>query len=77
LRVAGTRDDFIRFIVGHYRLRDSSLHPIDLTNYEEDVREVVDIILDRGVSAGREFMRRELLAACPLPGLMKGDTRNE
>jgi hypothetical protein len=44
------------------------MHPIDLTNFEGDIAEVVDIILDRGVSVGRELIMRELLAACPLPG---------
>lgn len=64
----GSRDQFVRFIVDHHRLRDSSLHPLDLAGFEGDVSEVIDMILERGVANGREFERRELLDRAAIPG---------
>lgn len=67
LREYGGRDDAVRFLVEHWRLR--SLHPCDRLAFEDDVRELVDLVIDNAIASGRAIERQAVLESfVPSPG---------
>jgi hypothetical protein len=67
LRKWGSANELVRYVCDHYRLRE--LHPADAFGFEEDVREIIDIALERGAYSGRYAARQELLLSPPGPEL--------
>jgi hypothetical protein len=60
LRTYGTRDEFVRFITEHYRLR--GMHHMDALEFFHDITDLIDTVLDRGHVCGREAELAHLAA---------------
>jgi hypothetical protein len=67
LRKWGSVNELVRYVCDHSRLE--ALHAIDRVYFEEDVREIIDIALERGAYSGRYAARQELLLSPPGPEL--------
>ncbi|MGA3341543.1 MAG: hypothetical protein ABSD11_13145 [Methylocella sp.] len=59
LRQCGSVNELVMYLCDNSRL--DALHAIDRVYFEEDVREIIDIALERGAYSGRYAAHQELL----------------